>query len=242
MAYVKYLVAAATLSLALIGCSSPNKKVFNDPPNVLFTAAQQKLQDCNFKSAIAQLEALDKNYPLGPYSQQAQLALIYAYYKSADLSMAKTSIRRFIRLNPTHPNIDYVMYMHGLTNMALSGDTLQEFFGTDRSDRDPRHARAAFRDFSQLIHMHPDSQYAADATKRLLFLKNHLAKYELSVAQYYTERGAPIAVVNRVEQMLKDYPDTKATLDALPLMKSAYLELQLNNQADKVKQIIAANK
>jgi outer membrane protein assembly factor BamD len=75
----------------------------------------------------------------------------------------------------------------------------------------------------------------------LVFLKDRLAKYELSVVQYYTKRGAYVAVVNRVEQMLKDYPDTKATHDALPLMESAYRELQLNNQADKVAKIIAAN-
>ena len=61
------------------------------------------------------------------------------------------------------------------------------------------------------------------------------------MVQYYTKRGAYVAVVNRVEQMLKDYPDTQATHDALPLMESAYRELQLNNQADKVAKIIAAN-
>ena len=167
--------------------------------------------------------------------------LIDAYYKNADLPLAQASIDRFMRLNPTHPNIDYVMYMRGLTDMALDDSALQGFFGVDRSDRDPQHARAAFRDFSQLIHTYPNSQYATDATKRLVFLKDRLAKYELSVVQYYTKRGAYVAVVNRVEQMLKDYPDTKATHDALPLMENAYRELQLNTQADKVAKIIAAN-
>lgn len=53
-----------------------------------------------------------------------------------------------------------------------------------------------------------NSQYTTDATKRLVFLKDRLAKYEYSVAEYYTERGAWVAVVNRVEGMLRDYPDT----------------------------------
>lgn len=55
----------------------------------------------------------------GPYSQQVQLDLIYAYYKSAELPMAISAIDRFMRLNPTHPNIDYVLYMRGLTAQAL---------------------------------------------------------------------------------------------------------------------------
>lgn len=241
MTRMKYLVAAATLSMVLTGCSSNKDVVPDNPPSELYATAQQKLQDGNFKGAITQLEALDNRYPFGPYSQQVQLDLIYAYYKSADLPMAQASIDRFMRLNPTHPNIDYVLYMRGLTDMALDDSALQGFFGIDRSDRDPQHARAAFRDFNQLIQNYPNSQYATDAQKRLVFLKDRLAKYELAVAQYYTKRGAYVAVVNRVDQMMRDYPDTQATRDALPLMENAYKQLQLNAQADKVAKIIAAN-
>ncbi|WP_409161223.1 outer membrane protein assembly factor BamD [Pectobacterium sp. B2J-2] len=242
MTRMKYLVAAATLSLALAGCSSNSKDAVPDsPPSEIYANAQQKLQDGNFKAAITQLEALDNRYPFGPYSQQVQLDLIYAYYKSAELPLAQASIDRFLRLNPTHPNVDYVLYMRGLTDMALDDSALQGFFGVDRSDRDPQYARTAFRDFSRLIQGYPNSQYATDANKRLVYLKERLAKYELSVAQYYTKRGAYVAVVNRVEQMLRDYPDTQATKTALPLMENAYRELQLAAQADKVAKIITAN-
>ncbi|AUY26324.1 outer membrane protein assembly factor BamD [Mixta calida] len=241
MTRMKYLVAAATLSLALAGCSSSKDQVPDSPPSELYATAQQKLQDGNFKGAITQLEALDNRYPFGPYAQQVQLDLIYAYYKNADLPMAQAAIDRFMRLNPTHSNIDYVLYMKGLTDMALDDSALQGFFGIDRSDRDPEHARAAFRDFSQLLRTYPNSQYATDARKRLVYLKDRLAKYELSVAQFYTKREAYVAVVNRVEQMLKDYPDTQATRTALPLMENAYRKLQLNAEADKVAKIIAAN-
>ena len=170
-----------------------------------------------------------------------QLDLIYAYYKNADLPLAQASIDRFIRLNPTHPNIDYVLYMRGLTNMALDDSALQGFFGVDRSDRDPQHARDAFRDFAKLTRGYPKSQYVTDATKRMVFLKDRLAKYELSVAEYYTKRGAYVAVVNRVEGMLRDYPDTQATREGLKLMENAYREMQMNGQADKVAKIIEAN-
>jgi outer membrane protein assembly factor BamD len=75
----------------------------------------------------------------------------------------------------------------------------------------------------------------------MVFLKDRLAKYELSVVDYYTDRGAWVAVVNRVEGMLRDFPDTQATRDALPKMEKAYREMQMNAQADKVAKIIAAN-
>ncbi len=128
MTRMKYLVAAATLSLALVGCSGSKEEVPDNPPNEIYATAQQKLQDGNWKQAITQLEALDNRYPFGPYSQQVQLDLIYAYYKNADLPLAQAAIDRFMRLNPTHPNIDYVIYMRGLTNMALDDSALQGFF------------------------------------------------------------------------------------------------------------------
>ena len=109
MTRMKYLVAAATLSLALVGCSGSKEEVPDNPPNEIYATAQQKLQDGNWKQAITQLEALDNRYPFGPYSQQVQLDLIYAYYKNADLPLAQAAIDRFMRLNPTHPNIDYVI-------------------------------------------------------------------------------------------------------------------------------------
>lgn len=239
MMRMKYLVASAILSLTLAGCSSDT--VPDNPPSEMYATAQEKLQSGNFRGAITELEALDNRYPFGPYSQQVQLDLIYAYYKADELPMAQATIDRFARLNPTHPNIDYVMYMRGLTDMAFDGNTVQDFFGIDRSDRDPQHARAAFRDFTQLVQSFPQSAYAADAQKRLVALHNRLANYELSVAQYYTKRGAFVAVVNRVEQMLRDYPDSEATRNALPLMENAYRQLNLASQADKVKKIIEAN-
>lgn len=241
MTRMKHLVAVATLGLALVGCSGSKDIVPDNPPSVIYATAQQKLQDGNFRAAITQLEALDNRYPFGPYSQQVQLDLIYAYYKNGDMPMAQATILRFMRLNPTHPNIDYVMYMKGLTDMAMDESAVQHFFGIDRSDRDPAYARQAFTDFSQLLQSYPNSQYAADARLRLVALKDRLAKHELSVVQYYTKRGAYVAVVNRVQDMLTNYADTEATRQALPLMENAYRQMQLNTEADKVAKIIADN-
>ncbi|WP_313377721.1 outer membrane protein assembly factor BamD, partial [Pantoea sp. CTOTU50773] len=77
--------------------------------------------------------------------------------------------------------------------------------------------------------------------KRLAYLKERLAKYELSVVEFSIKRGAYVAVVNRVEGMMKDFPDTEATHKALPLMENAYRQLQLTAEADKVAKIIATN-
>ncbi|VAX76458.1 Outer membrane protein assembly factor BamD [Serratia symbiotica] len=241
MAPIKHLVTVASLVLVLSGCATTKHTILDNPLAEIYSNAQYKMQVDNFKGAITLLELLDNRYPFGPYAQQVQLDLIYACYKSGDLPLAQMSIDRFIRLNPTHPNIDYVMYMRGLVDTKLDENTLQGFFGIDRSDRDPKHAYAAFQDFTQLIQHSPHSQYVTDAKNRLVYLKHRLAKYELAVAKYYSKRGAYVAAINRIEEMLRKYPDTKAIRDALPLMEHAYTQLQLNSEAEKVAKVIAAN-
>ena len=236
-----HTILAIALSSMLIGCTTTKPDVENVPEIELHNKAKAELESGNLKSSITVLEAIDKNYPFGPYSQQVQLDLIYAYYKTADYPLAIASIDRFLKLNPTHPNIDWVIYMRGISNMAQNDNTIQGWFNVDRSDRDPEFAMAAFKDFTYLVTSFPNSSYAADAQKRLVFLKNRIARHELKVSQYYTKRGAYVAVINRVTQMLALFPDTDSTKSALLLMRNAYNELGLVDESQKVDQLIQAN-
>lgn len=237
----KCLMTIVILNLILSGCSSNKDMIYDDLPSDIYESARQKLQNSDYKDAIKYLEELDNFYPFGPYTQQVQLDLIYAYYKYSEFLLAKNLVDRFLWLNPTHLNVDYVLYMRGLVNMALDDNILQRFCGIDRSDRNTEYALDAFHNFVLLIRTYPNSKYATDAHKRLIYLKNRLAKHDLSIVKYYNERGAYVAVINRVEQMLYDFPDTHATCQALPYMERAYRQLCLNEQADKVAKIIAAN-
>lgn len=237
----KFIILIAALGFLLAGCPTSTINTENLSELDMYTQAEKTMRDGNYRQTIQLLEDLDQRYPYGTYSQQAQLDLIYAYYKSGELLQAQTAIDRFIKLNPTHPNIDYVYYIRGLISMAFDENLIHGLFNMDRSDRDPANARIAFKDFTNLISVYPESPYSADAQKRLIFLKNRLAKYELSVVKYYDERGAYIAVINRAKEMLVEFPDTQATKDALPLMRKAYNRLGLIDEAENISKLIAIN-
>lgn len=238
---LKKVLLISVISLVLAGCSSSDKVAEDVPASQLYAKAQSAMKEGSYREAIKQLEALDTRYPFGEYSQQTQIDLIYAYYKSGEYALAQAAVERFERLNPTHPRLDYVIYLSGLTNMALDDNTLQRLLWVDRSDRDPKHAKQAFTDFNRLVYEFPESQYAADAYKRMVALKERMAKYELSIVEYYSKRGAYVAVVNRVEQMIIDYPDTESTRKGLVLMEEAYNALNLPAQAAKAAQLRNAN-
>ncbi|WMY96312.1 MAG: outer membrane protein assembly factor BamD [Arsenophonus sp.] len=237
---IRYIFLLITINVFVIGCSS-NNIISENSQNDIYQSSQDKLKKNNYKGAIKLLEKLYNNYPLSLYKKKAQLDLIYAYYKSSELLLAIKTTDHFILSNPNDPNIDYVLYMRGLTAQKLDQNALQDFFGIDYSDKDPQYAVAAFKSFSQLIRSYPHSFYVSDAAKRLLLIKERLAKYQLAIIKYYNKRGAYIAIINRTEEMLKKFPESKYTRHALYYMKIAYDKLGLENEKNKVIQLIMLN-
>ncbi len=228
--FIRLIITSLFIVLLTTACSSKKNekpKVPDKPASELYAQAQKELQEASFEKATDVLEALDNRYPFGPHSQQVQLDLIYAYYKRDDSALALANIDRFMRLNPTNPNLDYLYYLRGLTHMAEDKQFFQNLFGVDRFNRDPRYALQAFNDFAHLIRYYPDSHYAKDARLRLIFIKNKLAKYEIAIAQWYIKRKAYIAAINRAKIVLNNYPDTKLVAPALEIMIEAYDALDL---------------
>ena len=234
MKYQKFIQLVCLSSvLALTACSSSDSEeqvvVANIGAQGLYDDAKQQLDSGNFAGASATLSALDSRYPFGPLSHQVQLDLIYSYYKSGKTEQTLATIDRFTRLNPNHSDVDYAYYMRGLTNMESDNNLFQDLFNIDRSDRDPTRSREAFDDFRRLIERYPDSKYAADARKRMLFIKNRLAGYEIAIARFYMRREAFVAAANRGRYVLEHYPDSDQVQQALEIMVACYEQLQLDD-------------
>ncbi len=111
--------------------------------------------------------------------------------------------------------------------MDSDKNIFQEIVGIDRSDRDPSKSREAFDDFRKLLEKFPDSKYSADARKRMIFIKNRLAKYEIAVARFYMRRDAYVAAANRGRYILEYYPDSSQVQQALEIMVECYDQLNL---------------
>lgn len=223
------LVVGAMISLT--GCSSSDNEeqvvLANMGAQQLYQKAKTSMEAGNFSNAAATLSALDSRYPFGPLSHQVQLDLIYSYYKSGKTEETLATVDRFIRLNPNHSDIDYAFYMRGLTNMESDNNLFQDLMNIDRADRDPGKSREAFNDFRRLIQQYPNSKYAADARKRMLHIKERLARYEIAIARFYMRREAFVAAANRGRYVIEHFPDSTQVQQALEIMVSSYEQLGL---------------
>lgn len=196
-----------------------------------YEAAQKQLKARQWEFAIENLQGLEENFPFGTYAEQAQLELIYAYYRNFEHEASSAAADRFIRLHPQHRNVDYAYYMKGLSSFTEGSGMFERFLPTDLTRRDPGAARESFAHFSQLLARFPNSTYAPDARKRMIYLRNLLARYEIHVANYYFKRGAYLAAVNRGRYVVENFQQTPAVPDALAVMVQGYHLLELDDLA-----------
>jgi len=238
-----FFVSFLLITLLLSACSSedPFLKELGYTEEELYQHIQKKLDKHQYDDAVESLQAMEAQYPFGKYAEKSQLDLIYAYYKQYEYEAAAATAERFIRLHPQHENADYAYYMKGLASFTEGSGLFERFMPTDLTLRDPGAARQSFADFSQMLSRFPDSQYAADARKRMIYLRNLLARYEVHVASYYFKRGAYLAAANRGRYVVENFQRTPAVPDALATMVQAYRLLGLDDLADDALVVLQEN-
>ncbi len=240
---IRIVIIHLIFAAFLAGCSKddPEEEDRNATELAYYTAAQSSLRASNYAGAVEKLQRLESRFPFGRYAEQAQLEIVYAYFKSGQPEAARSAAERFIRLHPTHPNVDYAYYLKGMASFEEDEYFLANFFPIDPSTRDPGAARESFNDFSQLLRRFPNSEYAPDAGKRMKYLRNLLAAAEVHVGQYYIRRGAYVAAANRGRYVFENFQGADAVPDALAIMVEAYQLLELNELAAQSLQVLSTN-
>jgi outer membrane protein assembly factor BamD len=227
--------------LCVTGCRKDKDPQSELSAEELYHRGNDALKNQSWGRAIGSYKALQTRYPFGRYTEQSMIDLSYAYYKADEPENALSTLDRFIRTYPTHPNVDYAYYLKGLVNYSQNQGFLEKLMPDRVRDRDQSMASDAFMDFAELIRRFPDSRYVPDARQRMIFLRNNLAAYEVGVAQYYLRRKAYIAAVNRARYALETYPNTPQQSEALIVLVKAYKKLKLPELAEGSMAVLALN-
>ena len=112
------LAALLAALLALAGCASKNERDMKSGADVLYDRAHSAMDSGNYRNTITYYETLSARFPFSNQAKQAQLDLIYCYYRNGEPESAIDAASQFERENPTHPRVDYALYMRGLANFT----------------------------------------------------------------------------------------------------------------------------
>jgi outer membrane protein assembly factor BamD len=231
---------------ALCGCGIFGGKDKDDPARHwtverLYAEAKSALEAGYYSKAVKYYEFLETRFPFGVYGQQALLDLAYAYYKTEDFDSSVSASDRFIRLYPQNEHVDYAYYLRGLANFNRGKGFTERFLPLDLSQRDPSSAMQAFRDFAALLDRFPGSRYAKDAEKRMVYLRNLLARHEINVANFYMRRGAYLAAANRARHVVENYQRSTSVPEALVLLAKAYKIMEMDDLSADALRVLELN-
>jgi outer membrane protein assembly factor BamD len=231
---------AVLASVALLaGCAHKPAKPLT--ATSLFEAAHKSMVIGDFKFAVKEYEALTARFPFSSQSRQARLDLIYCYYREGEKDTAIDAADEFLRENPTHPRVDYAWYMKGLVYFERQPWKIERWLGVDMARKPPSDALKSINAFNTVVTQYPKSIYAHDALRRLIYLRNRLAQYELNVARYYVKRGAYIAAARRAAGVIEQYDGAPSEPQAVAVMLDSYRRLGYTQLVANVERVYQLN-
>ena len=227
--------------LSLTSSCSKDEVEIERPEELYYDQAQRRIKVNNYFGAIESLQRIETQYPFGRYAEQAQIELVYCYFMNGEFEASHSASERFIRLHPRHPNIDYAYFIKGLSSYTRDAGLLARVANTDLSERDVSGAKLSFSELTEFLTRFPESQYAAYAKQRLIYIRNLVASNELHAAEYYLERKAYVASIKRASYVLENIPNSDQNHRALQVLRVAYENLGYDELLEDTKKLIALN-
>ena len=234
-------IAAAGSVLLLAGCHTTDRDLNRASVEKLYSNARKAMDNGDYQYAVKNYEALAARFPFTDQARQARLDLIYVYYRKGETESAEDAADQFLRENPTHPRVDYAWYMKGMIDYERIPNWLEKWFGVDMAKRPPTTALKSIAAFNTVVTQYPKSIYAHDALRRMIYLRNRLAQYEIIVARYYYRRGAYLAAARRAEHVISEYDGATVMPEALQIMSDSYARLGLVDLKANVDRVYADN-
>jgi outer membrane protein assembly factor BamD len=242
---LRSLPRLAIIAIAACGvlsaCGNRNDALLEVGAQQLYDEGAERLRAGNMPAAANSFRNLVVRYPFSPLARQAQLDLVYAFYRAGQTEAAVDMAENFVRENPRAPEVAYCLYMLGVIYFDEQPNILEKFFRVDITQRPPKETFLAFEAFQNLVRQYPESRYVSDARQRMTYLRNRLAMYENHVARYYLDRGAYIAAINRAKYALERYPGAPQLEDTLTLMVEAYSVLGMTDLAADAQRVLMEN-
>ncbi len=135
----RHLITSLIAVAFVAGCAGNDEQdtVINDLAEA-YEDALSSVQRGNYRRGIQVFEAIRARFPFSDIARQVQLDLMYAYYKAGQKEQAIEAADTFMRENPIHQNVDYALYIKGLTYFEDEGGFLERRFKKDVTERPPK--------------------------------------------------------------------------------------------------------
>lgn len=219
------------IPLAFAGCTTTRAQM--PPPRseaeAAFQRAERAMERGDYLDANARYTTVRAQFPYSQYATLAELRLADAYFEDEKYISAISQYRNFIKL---HPNHERAIYANWRVAESFAGQMPKPFFLLPPThERELASTRDAERELEFFLRKYPDTEYTAQARRKLAEVRRRLADYEMYVAQFYIRKKNYRASAMRLTYLLEKYSGVGLDAQALFLLGRSYLELNDVNKA-----------
>ncbi len=193
------------LVLLLAGCESPKTPVDGKNAEEVCLEAKNLLREGEFEDAGKKFKDIETYFPYSRKAITAQIMSAYCDFKSGNYIDAIRELDVFLRYHPSHELVPYAMYLRAMS----------EYMTISNVGRDSGQAKKSRGAFIKLLNKFPESRYAEDCKRRIVFLDDIIAAHELTIGRYYQTRKSCLSAINRYNYVISRFPNTKSAEEAL---------------------------
>ena len=205
--------------------------VSNLPAEEIYNDGLARVQKGDFDGAVTKFSSLDKQYPYTDWARKGLIMEAYANYEGGFYDEAITASRRYLQSYPNTSDAAYAQYL-----MASSYyDQIPDI------TRDQEKSERAILALQELVQRYPNSEYVADARKKIQVASDQLAGKELEVGRFYLQKRNYAGAINRFRTVVSRYQTTRHVEEALQRLTEAYMAMGIVGEAQTAAAVLGHN-
>ena len=170
-------------------------------------------------------------FPQADSAPQSALMAAYSYYSQDYYGDAIAELKRFIKVYPTHKDLNYAYYLLAICYYEQIVD----------EKKDLQSIINAKANFNIILKNYPNTEYAIDAEFKIDLIDDILAAKEMYLGRYYFDRKKWIPAINRFREIIDNYDTTIYAEEALHRLVEVHYTIGLIDEAEKYAQLLGYN-
>ena len=230
------LIILSFLILLLFSCTKTEVKD-SKPPSTkqeamdIYKDALSSMEEGQYLIASEKFDQSESLLPQTEWAAKSALMSSYCLYTISFYDEAILNLKRFKKLYPADPNIDYASYLIAVIYYEQILDEKKDIEKLISS-------KDAIEDF---LKKYPNTDYAMDLKFKLDLVINQMAAKEISIARFYIQNEKWIPAINRLKIVVENYDKTIFVEEALFRLVEIYYRIGLIDEAKAAASLLGYN-
>ncbi len=170
-------------------------------------------------------------FPQATSAPQSALMAAYSYYVQDYYGDAIAELERFVKVYPSHKDLDYAYYLLAICYYEQIVD----------EKKDLQSIIKAKKNFKIISNNYPNTEYAIDAEFKINLIDDILAAKEMYLGRYYFDRKKWVPAINRFREIIDNYDTTIYAEEALHRLVEVHYTIGLIDEAERYAKLLGYN-